>query len=75
MFDERSPRYDEFVADEFFAAILVMKICPNAKCSVFGHIVYTLATRCPVCKWDLKAPLPASEIARPRAARATAAPS
>jgi len=39
-----------------------MKICPNPKCAVFGRIVYTLATRCPLCKWDLKIPLPSSEV-------------
>jgi rRNA maturation protein Nop10 len=49
-----------------------MKICPNAKCSVFGHIVYTLATRCQVCKWDLKPPLPASEVAHPKATQEAA---
>ena len=42
-----------------------MKVCPNAKCAGYGRIVYTLATRCPLCKWDLKPPLPASEAARP----------
>jgi hypothetical protein len=47
-----------------------MKICPNQKCSVFGHIVYTLATRCPLCKWDLKTTLPASEVAPAENARA-----
>jgi len=41
-----------------------MKTCPNAKCSVFGKIVYTLATRCPVCRWDLRVTLPESEVAR-----------
>jgi hypothetical protein len=40
-----------------------MKICPNAKCSVFCRIVYTVATRCPLCKWDLKPTLPTSEVA------------
>lgn len=43
-----------------------MKICPNPKCSIFGRIVYALATRCPLCKWDLKPTLPASEIEHPR---------
>lgn len=47
-----------------------MKICPNAKCSVFGRIVYTLATRCPVCRWDLKLMLPTSEEAKPVAKQA-----
>ena len=59
--------------NQFFTAATAMKICPNAKCSVFGHIVYTVATRCPLCKWDLKAPLPASEIARAKTAQAHAA--
>jgi len=40
-----------------------MKICPNPKCSVFGRIVYAVATRCPLCKWDLKPTLPTSEVA------------
>jgi hypothetical protein len=69
----RFSRYDEVVADELCGATVAMKICPNTKCSVYGHIVYTLATRCPVCKWDLKPPLPASEIARPRTAQSGAA--
>jgi hypothetical protein len=57
------------------AATTIMKICPNAKCSVFGHIVYTVVTRCPFCKWDLKSTLPSSEGARPQSAQAaTAAP-
>ena len=38
-----------------------MRACPNTNCAVFGRIVYTLATRCPLCKWDLKNTLPASE--------------
>lgn len=51
-----------------------MKACPNAKCQVFGRIVYDVATRCPLCKWDLK-PLPsASEIGHARAASASSSP-
>jgi hypothetical protein len=42
-----------------------MKVCPNSKCSRFGHIVYAVTTRCPVCKWDLKPPLQASESPHP----------
>lgn len=41
-----------------------MKACPNPVCAAFGRIVYSLATRCPLCRWDLKSPLPASETAR-----------
>jgi len=48
-----------------------MKICPNAKCSVFGKIVYALATRCPVCRWDLRVTLPTSEVAHPVARSAS----
>ncbi len=58
-----------------FGAVAAMKICPNAKCSVFGHIVYTVVTRCPVCKWDLKSTLPSSEAARPQSAQAASATS
>jgi hypothetical protein len=43
--------------------IAIMRACPNTHCAVFGRIVYTVATRCPLCKWDLKPILPASEIA------------
>ena len=45
---------------------LQMRICPNTKCVAFGRIVYAVATRCPMCKWDLKPTLPVSEIARKR---------
>ena len=38
-----------------------MRACPNPQCVAFGRIVYSLATRCPLCRWDLKNPLPASE--------------
>ncbi|HET6176793.1 MAG TPA: hypothetical protein VFE61_07675 [Candidatus Sulfotelmatobacter sp.] len=40
-----------------------MRACSNTNCVVFGRIVYTLATRCPLCKWDLKNTLPISEAA------------
>jgi hypothetical protein len=38
-----------------------MRACVNSKCVAFGRIVYSLATRCALCKWDLKFTLPASE--------------
>jgi hypothetical protein len=50
-----------------------MKICPNTNCKVFGRIVYDLTARCPLCKWDLKPALPASEVARPPAEKRAAA--
>ena len=40
-----------------------MRACINTKCVTFGRIVYSVATRCPICKWDLKSTLPASEAA------------
>ena len=40
-----------------------MRACINTKCVGFGRIVYSVATRCPLCKWDLKFTLPASEAA------------
>jgi hypothetical protein len=44
-----------------------MRACPNSQCVAFGRIVYSVATRCPLCRWDLKNALPASEIAaRPK---------
>jgi len=42
-----------------------MRACPNTQCVLFGRIVYALATRCPLCKWDLKNPLPSTETAIP----------
>ena len=40
-----------------------MRTCTNKKCLAYGHIVYSVMTRCPLCKCDLRATLPASEIA------------
>jgi hypothetical protein len=39
-----------------------MRTCMNAKCVAFGHLVFSVATRCPLCRWDLRRILPASEI-------------
>jgi len=40
-----------------------MRVCPNSECVAFGRIVFSVATRCPLCRWDLKNALPASETA------------
>ncbi len=48
----------------------LMKICSNTKCAMFGRIIYALATRCPVCRWDLKSPAPAAEATSRPAPRA-----
>lgn len=32
---------------------IAMKACQNPGCVVRGRVIYTLATRCPLCKWDL----------------------
>jgi len=39
-----------------------MRTCMNTNCVAFGHIVFSVATRCPLCRWDLRRILPASEI-------------
>jgi hypothetical protein len=33
---------------------MTMKLCANQSCSIYGHIVYTHATRCTCCRWDLR---------------------
>jgi len=38
-----------------------MRACCNSECVAFGRIVYSVATRCPLCRWDLKPTLPMSE--------------
>jgi hypothetical protein len=50
-----------------------MRACINPKCVSFGRIVYSLATRCPLCKWDLKFTLPASEASAPAKAESAVA--
>ncbi|MGH9496742.1 MAG: hypothetical protein ACRD3B_17215 [Candidatus Sulfotelmatobacter sp.] len=40
-----------------------MRTCTNTTCVAFGRIVYSVATRCPLCKWDLKFTVPVSEAA------------
>lgn len=40
-----------------------MRACVNIKCVGFGRLVYSVVTRCPLCRWDLKFTLPASEAA------------
>jgi hypothetical protein len=42
-----------------------MRTCTNTECVAFGRVVYSLATRCPLCRWDLKIALPASETSPP----------
>ena len=50
-----------------------MRACINPKCVSFGRIVYSVATRCPLCKWDLKFTLPASETSASTKAASAAA--
>jgi hypothetical protein len=40
-----------------------MRACTNTECVAFGRIVYSVATRCQLCRWDLKNTLPLSETA------------
>jgi hypothetical protein len=51
-----------------------MRACPNTGCVAFGRIVYSVATRCPFCKWDLKNTLPMSETAPPKPDRQLPSP-
>jgi hypothetical protein len=46
-----------------------MRACINTKCVAFGRIVYSVATRCPLCRWDLKFTVPASEAPQPKPRR------
>lgn len=39
-----------------------MRACSNSKCVAFGRVVYSVATRCPLCRWDLQFIRPASEV-------------
>ena len=41
-----------------------MKLCPNHGCAAYGRVVYTQATRCVFCRWDLKPPMMKSESRR-----------
>lgn len=41
---------------------LAMRTCTNSKCIGFGHIIFSVSTRCPLCRCDLRRTLPASEI-------------
>jgi hypothetical protein len=38
------------------------RVCPNLNCVAFAHVIYTGATRCLFCKWDLKAPQRATDV-------------
>lgn len=48
-----------------------MRACVNTKCVAFERVVYSVATRCPLCKWDLKSLAPASEAPRDNKIRET----
>jgi hypothetical protein len=41
-----------------------MKYCPNYQCAAYGRVVYSQATRCAFCRWDLKPPRLKSEMTR-----------
>ena len=41
---------------------MIMKFCPNYGCVAYGRVVYTQATRCVFCRWDLKPPRMKSEM-------------
>jgi hypothetical protein len=33
---------------------MITKACTNPKCPSYAHLVYTVAMRCVLCRWDLK---------------------
>jgi len=39
----------------------LMKYCPNYQCVAYGRVVYSQATRCAFCRWDLRPPRMRSE--------------
>lgn len=41
---------------------MTMRLCVNCKCPSYGRVVYTGATRCLFCKWDLMPTWTQSEI-------------
>jgi hypothetical protein len=41
----------------------LMKYCPNYQCAAYGRVVYSQATRCAFCRWDLMPPRMRSETA------------
>jgi hypothetical protein len=51
-----APGFDANFAHETtdFPRRPIMRSCPNTACTAFGRIFYSLTTRCPFCKWDLK---------------------
>jgi hypothetical protein len=34
---------------------MTTKVCANRNCPAYAHFVYTVAMRCVLCRWDLKA--------------------
>ena len=46
-----------------------MRTCTNEKCVGFGHIVFSLATRCPLCRCDLRTIIPRSEVSSSKPAQ------
>jgi hypothetical protein len=48
----------------FVLGEISMKLCPNYGCVAYGRVVYTQATRCVFCRWDLKPPIMKSESRR-----------
>jgi len=47
----------------------MMKYCRNGECKMYGRLIYTQATRCVCCRWDLQPTRQKSEIAVERKQR------
>lgn len=35
--------------------MITTRVCANGKCPSYARVIYTGATRCDFCRWDLKA--------------------
>jgi len=35
--------------------MITTRVCTNGKCPAYARVIYTGATRCDFCRWDLKA--------------------
>ena len=61
-FTRASVMFHQQTASASRVGALPMRTCVNTKCVAFGRIVYSVATRCPLCRWDLRITIPASEV-------------
>jgi len=51
---------------------MTTKVCTNVKCSCYAQLVYTVAMRCVICRWDLKSANRNAELSGARIANGRA---